>query len=358
MASVEKHGTSVDRISTSKRIDFTTMIPTELITEIFLYCLPDEIYIDPHIREAPLLLGQICRSWRSIALHTPKLWSSVAIKVKSTHNLRRLLFQPFPVGPNVNLQDITIPWAQLTHIMLPCELLTSSPISLLRQCPRLMECVLFRSGPLYDDSLKHLISPFVLPDLRPLRIELEVHSMETLADFFDALVLPTLRTLTIKYGHSNNNEWPQSNFISLLSRSLCHLESLTLIGIRPSEEAVIRILQMTTASLTTLEIDTGFTGICLTDRTLDLLTAHDPLSDQEPHECLAPNLTRLSLYRCVSSTDRVLSKMVHSRRRGGTSGIARLITLQIDTVFLHNHPKDDWRILQLADNGLEILRVY
>lgn len=82
MASAEKHGKSVDRISS---INFTTRIPTELITEIFLHCLPDEIYIDPHIRAAPLLLARICRSWRSIALHTPKLWSSVAIKVKSTH---------------------------------------------------------------------------------------------------------------------------------------------------------------------------------------------------------------------------------------------------------------------------------
>lgn len=293
-----------------------------------------------------------------ISLHLNQLTTWIFRLLADVPSLRRLIFQPFFVGTNVNIQDITIPWVQLTHMMLPSELLTSSPIGLLRQCPRLVEYMLFRCGPLYDDSPQHLISPFVLPELRLLRIELQVHSMKTLADFFDALVLPTLRILTLKYGHHNNNEWPQSNFISLLSRSLCHLESLTLMGMRPSEEDVIRMLQMTTASLTVLEIDTGFTGICLTDKTLALLTAHDPLSNQEPHECLAPNLTRLSLYRCVSSTDRVFSKMVHSRRRGGTSGVAHLITLQIDTVFLHNHPKDDWRILQLADNGLKILRVY
>jgi hypothetical protein len=293
-----------------------------------------------------------------ISLHLSQLTTWIFRLLANVPSLRRLLFQPFLVGTNVNFQDIIIPWAQLTHIMLPCELLASSPIGLLRKCPRLMECELFRCGPLYDDSPQHPIPPFVLPELRLLRIEIEIHSMETLADFFDALVLPTLRTLTIKYGRRNNDEWPQSNFISLLLRSLCHLESLTLLGIRPSEEEVVQILQMTTASLTALEIDTGFTGICLTDRTLELLTAHNPLSDQEPYECLAPNLTRLSLYRCMSSTDRVLSKMVHSRRRGGTSGIARLITLQIDTVFLHDHPKDDSHILQLADDGLEIVRVY
>ncbi|KAJ7864839.1 hypothetical protein B0H14DRAFT_2183035, partial [Mycena olivaceomarginata] len=55
-------------------------LPPELLAEIFFFCLPfDEdglpIRADPD--EAPLNLCAVCRQWRSIALTTPKLWSSL-----------------------------------------------------------------------------------------------------------------------------------------------------------------------------------------------------------------------------------------------------------------------------------------
>ncbi|KAJ7085451.1 hypothetical protein B0H15DRAFT_376345 [Mycena belliarum] len=52
-------------------------IPTEIVTHIFLDCLPSTGRVQPSKNAAPLLLAQICRHWRAIALSIPQLWSSV-----------------------------------------------------------------------------------------------------------------------------------------------------------------------------------------------------------------------------------------------------------------------------------------
>ncbi|KAJ7650757.1 hypothetical protein FB45DRAFT_1018140 [Roridomyces roridus] len=52
-------------------ISYPRRLPPDIIGEIFLACLPAEGYPKLNSREAPLLLGQICGLWRSIALGTP-----------------------------------------------------------------------------------------------------------------------------------------------------------------------------------------------------------------------------------------------------------------------------------------------
>ncbi|KAJ7115345.1 hypothetical protein C8R44DRAFT_539681, partial [Mycena epipterygia] len=49
-------------------------VPYELIARIFLLCLPPDGRVKPSPRAAPLLLVQICRNWRQIALGTKQLW--------------------------------------------------------------------------------------------------------------------------------------------------------------------------------------------------------------------------------------------------------------------------------------------
>ncbi|KAJ7509598.1 hypothetical protein B0H11DRAFT_2421599 [Mycena galericulata] len=55
-------------------------IPVEIISEIFLHCLPDQP-TQPSARVAPLLLSAICRQWRYIALSTPRLWAVLKIHI-------------------------------------------------------------------------------------------------------------------------------------------------------------------------------------------------------------------------------------------------------------------------------------
>ncbi|KAJ7057567.1 hypothetical protein C8F01DRAFT_1306297 [Mycena amicta] len=54
-------------------------IPPEIVTEIFVCCLPASP-ASPSPRAAPLLLSQICARWRDIALDTPELWSNIVLK--------------------------------------------------------------------------------------------------------------------------------------------------------------------------------------------------------------------------------------------------------------------------------------
>ncbi|KAJ6533078.1 hypothetical protein B0H19DRAFT_884848, partial [Mycena capillaripes] len=49
-------------------------LPPEITMEIFSCCIPSESNPRPSPTEAPLLLAQICRQWREVALHTPALW--------------------------------------------------------------------------------------------------------------------------------------------------------------------------------------------------------------------------------------------------------------------------------------------
>ncbi|KAJ7458224.1 hypothetical protein FB451DRAFT_1273939 [Mycena latifolia] len=52
-------------------------IPAEVMGHIFEDCLPANGRVQPSERGAPLVLAQICRHWRDIALSNPHLWSSV-----------------------------------------------------------------------------------------------------------------------------------------------------------------------------------------------------------------------------------------------------------------------------------------
>ncbi|KAJ6531575.1 hypothetical protein DFH09DRAFT_1370404 [Mycena vulgaris] len=56
--------------------------PPEILGEIFLHCLPDEEFITPDTDAAPLVLCEICRQWREVALTTPELWSSLSLNIR------------------------------------------------------------------------------------------------------------------------------------------------------------------------------------------------------------------------------------------------------------------------------------
>ncbi|KAF8207694.1 hypothetical protein K438DRAFT_1521965, partial [Mycena galopus ATCC 62051] len=47
-------------------------LPPELISLIFVHCLPS--FAELHPSKAPLLLAHICGAWRALALRTPELW--------------------------------------------------------------------------------------------------------------------------------------------------------------------------------------------------------------------------------------------------------------------------------------------
>ncbi|KAF8150129.1 hypothetical protein B0H34DRAFT_757444 [Crassisporium funariophilum] len=56
-------------------------IPVDILQEIFIYCVPSEHNASMCAVEAPVLLTQICSSWRQIALRTPRLWATIHITI-------------------------------------------------------------------------------------------------------------------------------------------------------------------------------------------------------------------------------------------------------------------------------------
>ncbi|TFK49786.1 hypothetical protein OE88DRAFT_1662450 [Heliocybe sulcata] len=60
----------------------TQTIPTELVSKIFVHCLDTESnFITPDPCHAPLLLTQVCASWRECAVNTTELWCSLRVRI-------------------------------------------------------------------------------------------------------------------------------------------------------------------------------------------------------------------------------------------------------------------------------------
>ncbi|KAK7053559.1 hypothetical protein R3P38DRAFT_2850942 [Favolaschia claudopus] len=56
-------------------------LPPEIISDIFILCLPVHGRVKPAPGTAPLLLAQICRRWREIALDTRQIWCSIYLEI-------------------------------------------------------------------------------------------------------------------------------------------------------------------------------------------------------------------------------------------------------------------------------------
>jgi hypothetical protein len=54
-------------------------LPPELLGMIFISCIPDDSFVRPEQRQAPVLLTRVSVSWRAIAFSIPELWSSLRI---------------------------------------------------------------------------------------------------------------------------------------------------------------------------------------------------------------------------------------------------------------------------------------
>ena len=67
-------------------------LPADVWREIFVFYLPiGELGLCVRsTSRAPLLLTAICRTWRAIALNTPRLWNAIHIHIQSPHDNRKL----------------------------------------------------------------------------------------------------------------------------------------------------------------------------------------------------------------------------------------------------------------------------
>ncbi|OJA09241.1 hypothetical protein AZE42_09215 [Rhizopogon vesiculosus] len=56
-------------------------LPAEILSQIFVHCLPTETDLGISLRLDPLLLTRICRRWREVAMDTPSLWCNLSVNI-------------------------------------------------------------------------------------------------------------------------------------------------------------------------------------------------------------------------------------------------------------------------------------
>ncbi|KAG1774385.1 hypothetical protein EV702DRAFT_930338, partial [Suillus placidus] len=64
--------------------------PTEVLSHIFVYCLPEDECLSPASRLALILLTRICRRWKEVIVGMPSLWCSLRLEVEHDDWQRRV----------------------------------------------------------------------------------------------------------------------------------------------------------------------------------------------------------------------------------------------------------------------------
>ncbi|KAF7314083.1 hypothetical protein HMN09_00567300 [Mycena chlorophos] len=71
-----------DSASAVSRTITVLALPNEITSAIFVACLPEHGRVRPSAHRAPLLVAQICRHWRAVALSTTQLWCSLDVELR------------------------------------------------------------------------------------------------------------------------------------------------------------------------------------------------------------------------------------------------------------------------------------
>ncbi|KAF7309299.1 hypothetical protein MIND_00300200 [Mycena indigotica] len=61
-------------------------LPYELLVQIFTSCLPLHRRIEPDPKTAPMVLTQVCATWRDLALSMPELWRAIRLYLHETNS--------------------------------------------------------------------------------------------------------------------------------------------------------------------------------------------------------------------------------------------------------------------------------
>ncbi|KAG1789621.1 uncharacterized protein HD556DRAFT_770917 [Suillus plorans] len=71
--------------------------PTEILCQIFLYCMPeeDEWTLAPDPSLAPMLLTTICRQWRDVAVDMPSLWRKLRMEVEGDWQKKVVCYESY-----------------------------------------------------------------------------------------------------------------------------------------------------------------------------------------------------------------------------------------------------------------------
>jgi hypothetical protein len=253
-------------------------LPHEILGVIFTYCLPKGQHHLPHIADAPLLLCRVSNTWRTVAISTPHLWTSLMLVLPPKATLEAFsvgasawlsrsgalpltirmdahpifplpsdffdVFTPFfPRWHNIKLHIPSTSlaylfrypraWSQLTAFTLSSDASLQDCITILTLCPNLQACRFLR---ILETSGSPIVAP--LGTIRLAHLDsLKIYGREDLYIVLDCLETPRLRDLDLTFYWPQ--PWQQARMLGLFERSLCPLERLVIEGLDIPERDLV-----------------------------------------------------------------------------------------------------------------------
>lgn len=209
------------------RLPAIQRIPVELFCEIFKNCLPEDAYSAVSRHAAPLLVSQVCATWRGIVLSTPTLWSSLRVSIIHIDRV-----------PHISLIKLWLDRSRATPLSLCFELDKFPPVSatFIQLAASILD--IFATVSLRWRSLKlvlpgshkllHTIFDVRAPNLEVLNLDLRNWSQDETAEI-NLLLRSTLCLRRLSW--SNRPSWgswdtPFRDVVTTLQVSWCDITHL------------------------------------------------------------------------------------------------------------------------------------
>jgi hypothetical protein len=229
---------------------------------------------------------------------------------------------------------------RISNLIMGIRLSVSNCVEMLSCCSQIIHCSFTRIT--LDSDMQILLrNPILLPYLQSLWLWTDCD----ISQLFHSLTLPGLTTLSVEYPNRLIDDlWPQSEFVSLNSRSVCRLQKLRLHQVTITSDALIACLTCV-ASITEASIRDG--AQCLNDNVLAAMTF-------QPHEGI-PLCPRLEVIRFNGHaySDQAFVDMVESRWEyskvltSATSQVSLQVScLKTVRVKMRTKNGDPWKRLQ------------
>jgi hypothetical protein len=246
-----------------------------------------------------------------------------------------------------HLQTFVLPTNQSTKLSVECDYIDEC-VALLRRSPHVIDCA-FRGISSWDIGESHLLAA------RLESLELGVSEEDMTSEVFDCITMPAIRKLSCSSFTDLPDEFPRTSFTSLMSRSSCSLQALSLHNFQISDPDFIDCLRAVPSLC-----DLSITNIDISNEVFRMLNPFYPPNPDT--SALLPNLKSIQYTGDLDLDLTILVDFLRSRWEQGESAgppnVSRLDSVKILTAMpvIPEPPLLTW-LQYLAKQGMAITLV-
>lgn len=274
------------------------------------------------------------------------LLTSASMAVSFPHDHQLDLFLRAPLLHDVTLRNfqleyVSLPFQQVTHLHLNPTTVRGC-LSVLKSFPNLTHCT-FESIT-YSD----VVDPVITRSSSLVVLNIINSTSTPLSEILDSIVIPNAKELEFCVTGSPFSSW---SFGSLITRSCCDLQRLSLRGLRISERQLWNCLQAIPSLLSLSVKDIPELG----QNTIRILNPQHQVRSASPTCLLLPLLIELCITSLASINAEDIVSMLEARWMG-ENNVARLRKFRFvkSGTPMEVDPKYSSRVAQLAKEGLDL----